>query len=113
VSFLIHKTPNPDQLHPETSTVNDSLLSGPNCCVDNNSHLTGAEKRREWKGAHGIKKYYKTRAEQVMKPVNVEITMGHDIGISESYYKPTEREILDDYLKAVDILTINNERMSL
>jgi hypothetical protein len=25
------------------------------------------------------------------KPINVEITMGHDIGLSESYYKPTTK----------------------
>jgi hypothetical protein len=42
-----------------------------------------------------------------MKPINVEITMGHDIGVSASYYKPTEREVLEDYLKAVELLTIN------
>ena len=42
-----------------------------------------------------------------MKPINVEITMGHDIGVSASYYKPTENEVLEDYLKAVDLLTIN------
>ena len=36
-----------------------------------------------------------------MKPINVEATMGHDLGISQSYWKPTEREVLDDYLKAV------------
>lgn len=34
-----------------------------------------------------------------MKPINVEITMGHDIGISESYYKPTEREGSCDKLR--------------
>ena len=33
--------------------------------------------------------------------------MGHDIGISESYYKPAEKEVLEDYLKAVDLLTVN------
>ena len=65
--------------------------------------LPAGVNRREWKGAHGIRKYYKTHAEQVMKPANVELTMGRDIGVSESYYKPTEREILDDYLKAVNI----------
>jgi hypothetical protein len=43
-----------------------------------------------------------------MKPINVEITMGHDIGISSSYYKPTEREVLEDYVKAIPILTINS-----
>jgi site-specific recombinase XerC len=63
--------------------------------------------RREWKGVHGMRKFYKTHAEQVMKPINVEITMGHDIGVSASYYKPTENEVLEDYLKAVDLLTIN------
>ena len=69
--------------------------------------------RRDWKGAHGIRKYYKTRAEQVMKPANVEITMGHDIGISESYYRPQEREVLADYLRAVDMLSINDNAMKL
>jgi tetratricopeptide (TPR) repeat protein len=44
-----------------------------------------------------------------MKPINVEITMGHNIGLSGSYYRPSEREILDDYLIAVDLLTINEE----
>ena len=42
-----------------------------------------------------------------MKPANVEITMGHDLKTSESYWKPTEREVLEDYLKAVPLLTIN------
>jgi hypothetical protein len=32
--------------------------------------------------------------------------MGHDIGISESYWRPTEHELLEDYLKAVPLLTI-------
>jgi hypothetical protein len=64
--------------------------------------------RHEWKIAHGYRKFYKSRAEQTMKPINVEITMGHDIGISSSYYKPTEREVLEDYLRAADTLTINS-----
>jgi hypothetical protein len=54
--------------------------------------LANGAKRHEWKAAHGFRKYYKSHAEQVMRPINVEITMGHDIGISESYYKPTERK---------------------
>lgn len=70
-------------------------------------------RRREWKGAHGMRKFYKTHAEQMMIPINVEITMGHDVGVSESYYKPTEREILQDYLKAVDVLTINGDKSRL
>jgi len=33
--------------------------------------------------------------------------MGHSTGISESYYRPTEKELLEDYLKAVPLLTIS------
>ena len=57
--------------------------------------------------AHGYRKFYKSRAEQVMNPINVEATMGHDLGISQSYWKPTEKEVLEDYLKAVG--PINNQ----
>ena len=42
-------------------------------------------RRHEWKAAHGFRKFYKTRAEQVMKPINVEVTMGHNIGVSASF----------------------------
>jgi hypothetical protein len=69
--------------------------------------------RREWKGAHGLRKFYKSRTEQVMRPINVEITMNHDIGVSASYYKPTQQEVLEDYLKAVPLLTINGDNLIL
>jgi hypothetical protein len=75
--------------------------------------LPNGSNRREWKGAHGIRKFYKSHAEQVMRPINVELTMGHDIGISACYYKPTEREVLDDYLKSVELLTINADTLIL
>jgi hypothetical protein len=70
--------------------------------------LKKGQRRHEWKSAHGFRKYYKTRSEQVMKSINVEITMGHNIGVSRSYYKPSEKEVLEDYLKAINVLTINN-----
>jgi hypothetical protein len=38
-------------------------------------------KRREWKSGHGYRKFFKTRAEQVMKPANVELLSGRDIGV--------------------------------
>ena len=72
--------------------------------------LKEGEKRHEWKAAHGFRKFYKSRAEQIMRPINVELTMGHDLRISASYYKPTERDVLEDYLKAQDILTINTDK---
>ncbi len=72
------------------------------------SNLERGQKRHEFKALHGFRKFFKTRAEQIMKPINVEILMGHSIGMSvDSYYRPTEKEILDDYLKSVNLLTLN------
>ena len=75
--------------------------------------LVPGVKRHEWKGAHCYRKTFITRAEQVMRPANVEMLMGHDIGVSESYWRPTEHELLDDYLKAVPLLSINANSMLL
>jgi hypothetical protein len=72
--------------------------------------LTDGRKRREWKGAHGFRKYFKTQAEQVMKTINVEFCMRHKSDkLQKAYYKPTEKEVLSDYLKAIDLLTINED----
>jgi hypothetical protein len=73
------------------------------------TELKEGERRHEFKAAHGFRKFFKTQCENVMKPANVELLMGHDLGISKSYYKPKENEILEDYLKAADLLTINEE----
>ena len=32
---------------------------------------------------------------------------GHSVGISDSYYRPTGKELLDDYLNAVPLLTLS------
>ena len=37
--------------------------------------------------------------------------MGHSIGVTDSYYRPKEREILEDYLKVIDNLTIESDYM--
>jgi len=59
----------------------------------------------------GLRKFYKTTAElSGMKPINVEKTHAHSIGISSHYYRPQESEILQDYIThAADALTISNE----
>lgn len=67
-------------------------------------------KRRHDFSVHGFRKFFKTKAELGgMKPINVEILMGHSTGISDSYYRPTENDLLEDYLKVVDHLTISGE----
>ena len=44
-----------------------------------------------------------------MKPINIEKLMNHSTGISDSYYPATENDVLEDYLKAVEVLTISEE----
>jgi integrase len=48
--------------------------------------LRKERKKRHDFSVHGFRKYFKTRGEQSgMKPINVEILMGHSVGISDSY----------------------------
>jgi hypothetical protein len=76
-------------------------------------NLRDGEKNHDWKTLHGFRKFFKTQTERVMKSLNVEILMGHDIGLADSYYKPSEQELLEDYIKSVDLLTIHNDKSKL
>jgi integrase len=75
--------------------------------------LPPGKRRHEFQADHGFRKFFKTHTEQVMKPINVEVLMSHSTGVSDSYYRPVEKDLLEDYLKAVDLLTINNDRIAL
>ena len=45
-----------------------------------------------------------------MKPINVETLSGRSTGVSDSYYRPTESELLEEYLKvAEEHLSISTE----
>jgi hypothetical protein len=35
--------------------------------------------------------------------------LGHNTGLAKNYYRPSERELLEEYIKAIDHLTINEE----
>jgi integrase len=73
--------------------------------------LEAGKKRHPFASNHSLRKYFKTRCELAgMKPINIENLMGHSTGISDSYYRPTENDLLQDYLKCVDALTINDEK---
>jgi hypothetical protein len=75
-----------------------------------NENKKGGRRMRPWKSIHGIRKTFKLITEQKMKPANIEILLGHKLGISSSYYKPNlERDILPDYLQIVNDSTINDK----
>lgn len=48
-----------------------------------------------------------------MKSLPIEMLLDHDVGLANSYYKPTEKELLEKHLKAIDLLTINSESIVL
>jgi integrase len=71
--------------------------------------LEEGEKRHEFKSTHGFRKFFKSNCEQVMKSLHVEMLMGHNTGLAKNYYRPTEQELLEDYLKAISVLSINKD----
>ena len=74
----------------------------------------GQRRRHEFKGAHGFRKFFKTHAEQFMNHSNVELLLGHSAdALQASYYKPTEKDVLSDYLKAADVLSIDYDKNTL
>ena len=75
------------------------------------ARLEGERRRHAFSKAHVFRKYFKTTAEGAgMKSINVETLMGHSIGVSDSYYRPREDDLLQDYLQAIPALTFESHR---
>jgi hypothetical protein len=57
---------------------------------------------------HGFRKFFATRMENAgVGRLVVETLMGHRVGVASNYYKPSEKELLEAYVKAVSELTIS------
>jgi hypothetical protein len=68
------------------------------------------KKRHEFKSSHGFRKFFETRCQQArMNHNNIKLLMDHSLGESQNYHKPSESELLEDYLNAVNLLTIGEE----
>jgi integrase len=66
--------------------------------------------RKEVARAHGCRKFFTTQL--INSKVNSEIRemlLGHKIGLASCYYRPTQEDMLKEYEKAIDSLTINEE----
>jgi hypothetical protein len=71
------------------------------------------EKRHEFKATYGFRKFCMSNAESGgMKSINVKMLMGHSIGVEDSYYRPEEHVISQDYLNAISNLTISRNRQT-
>ena len=67
-------------------------------------------RRYEVKVCHGFRKFFTTQLVNTKaNPEMREMLLGHKIGLTGVYYKPTEEEMLEEYLKVVNNLTINEE----
>lgn len=73
--------------------------------------------RHTIKAVHGLRKFYDTQTTLAgMSPLWVEILEGHDIKLKESYFRPSETDLLEGndrmrgYLDAIDYLTISDEK---
>lgn len=68
------------------------------------------KKRNVVARCHGFRKFTTTNMIRAkVNPEAREMLLGHSIGLNNAYYRPGEDEILSEYLKAVDLLTINEE----
>jgi hypothetical protein len=76
--------------------------------------LEDGKRRHPFQANHSYRKWFKTRCEiSGMLPINVETLLSHQTGISDSYYRPTENDLLQDYLRSVDSLTIQKDETAL
>jgi hypothetical protein len=73
--------------------------------------LEKGKKRHEFQADHGFRKYFKTMTERHMKSLHVEILMGHSVGLSDNYYRISEKELLEEYFKAIPDLSVSNPAM--
>ena len=56
---------------------------------------------------HSLRKFYKTRLEEAgVNFLVIETWMGHDIGVSGAYFRPSRRMLLEEWRKAEKALTL-------
>jgi integrase len=66
--------------------------------------------RKEVRLTAGFRKFFDTQLIYAdVRPAIKEMFMGHSIGYDDNYFKPSENDILEEYITAVDWLTINEE----
>lgn len=77
--------------------------------VDSGVRIPRTQKRYDVKASHGFRKTFNTMCVRAkVNHLHKELLMGHNIGLEHSYYKPTDDELLAEYMKAVPHLTIND-----
>jgi site-specific recombinase XerD len=94
--------------HPKPLT-----LGGIRPIVRNAVRLSGVRDTFEFKGqvqtSRGFRKFYKSEADlSGMVPATVELTQGHSIGVPGHYLRPKDTDILHEYEKVIDRITVDD-----
>jgi integrase len=72
--------------------------------------INHSRNRKEIARAHGFRKFFTTQCiDSDINPEVREMLLGHKIGLTGCYYRPTPGKMYNEYEKAVDKLTINEE----
>ncbi|HET9807892.1 MAG TPA: tyrosine-type recombinase/integrase [Nitrososphaeraceae archaeon] len=70
--------------------------------------LPEGKRRHEFQEAHGFRKFFETQCTMAgLKREIINKLMNHSNGVLDSYIKPSEDMLLNEYLKSIDYLTIN------
>jgi integrase len=73
-------------------------------------HKEHGKIRKDVRLTTGFRKFFDTQLIYAdVRPAIKEMFMGHSIGLDDNYFKPNENDVLEEYLSAVDWLTINEE----
>ena len=73
-------------------------------------HSEKGKIRKNVKLTAGFRKFFDTQLIYAkVEPRTKELFMGHSIGLDDHYFTPGDTYVLQEYLKAVDNLTINEE----
>jgi integrase len=76
------------------------------------NHITENYKYQRHKKSqfHAFRKYFNTCLANCDVNVTIkEMLMGHSVGLDDSYFRPNEKQLLSEYCKAINELTINEE----
>jgi hypothetical protein len=85
----------------QTETENEIITS-----VANNK----GKVRKDVSRFNGFRKFFNTNLVRAkVNPAVKEMLMGRSIDLDDNYYRPGSEEIMQEYLKAVNLLTINEE----
>ncbi|MGI0015812.1 MAG: tyrosine-type recombinase/integrase, partial [Nitrososphaera sp.] len=65
--------------------------------------------RRDVMPNHGYRKFFNSMLQEAgVKPIIKEKLMGHSAGLEAAYLRPSEQELLNEFLKAMPLLTISD-----